>query len=179
MSKAVKEAAPANKGNTRGTMLAFPLGPSSLNTCTPKSISTASTKSTIDPATAKLCVSTPKILSIGSPIKRKASNITHDQSVTVEGLIFCPLSLRLSTTGMAPTMSTAIKRVIKARPASPKLNADKSAKILSHILIYYFILSLTSLYMAISLLIPNWRSEFPKSAVPLAWRASFFFRAGE
>ena len=54
----VKEAAPAIKGKTKGTIVAEPQGLSFLNISTPNIISMASTSNTIAPATANEEIST-------------------------------------------------------------------------------------------------------------------------
>ena len=77
-SKVVKEAAPAIKGNTRGTIVADPQGLSFLNISTPKIISTAKTKRTRAPATANEDMSTLNSPNNAWPINRKATKMINE-----------------------------------------------------------------------------------------------------
>ena len=117
----VRAPAPAMSGKMIGTMVAEPPGPWYLNISISRTISQASMRMMIEPATAKDWISTPKRDSMASPRNRNSRNMTDDSSAAFPASTLRPLSLRPMMTGVDPVMSITANRTMKALNISLKL----------------------------------------------------------
>ncbi len=119
-SSVVNDPAPAISGNAIGTMEA-PEGESCLKISTPKIISNAIMKRTIEPAIANEDISTPNKPNRASPTNKNDINIIKATDVAWNAftgpLFFC----RLRMIGIDPKISITAKSTIKADTISTNL----------------------------------------------------------
>ena len=116
----VKVPAPAISGNTNGMMVAASAGPSSLNTSMPKIISTAITKMTKAPATAKEDTFSANKLNTDAPCNNYTYMRSVDMMVGSPGLNFVPFAFKLNTMGMDLVISMMANSTTNALAISLK-----------------------------------------------------------
>ena len=102
---------PAISGNATGTILPEGVPGSSLKNSTPSTISKPTKKITIEPATAKDLISTPKKPRKPSPTNRKSIIKKPDASVAFPIWISPNRSFKPIKIGTAPSMSITAKSV--------------------------------------------------------------------
>lgn len=119
-SSVVNEPGPATKGNANGIMLELPSGPLLRNNSTSSSISTANINITNAPATANDCMSTPKSLSMPSPVKRNTTNIVSAIALALKGCMTLAFFFMFKIMGIAPKISIMANNTIDALAISRK-----------------------------------------------------------
>lgn len=113
-SVVVRVPAPAINGNTIGTMVECPLGPSFLNISILKVISMARAIRITPPAIAKDAISTPKSFNSPSPKKRKSIIRKKEIIAAFPAFTFLPEEFKSIIIGTAPVISITANKTIKA-----------------------------------------------------------------
>lgn len=134
---AVSAPGPAISGNATGTMLAPLPRFSFLMISRPRIISTASTNSTNEPATANEALSMPNNFNKASPAKKNARNNPKAVRQACIAFMGFPLSFKLRNIGIEPRMSMIANITINELKTSMKSNCPKNNPICSIVIICY------------------------------------------